>query len=192
MFGMNSVKTVAAAGFLALMASSASAASVACDAQLPDATDNVTANIGCELLLPPIENDHEDDVSGVFGILDWEFVAKIDGLDGTDGPLTLIGDAISGEWFIDASIFDLWDNVMITFKGPNKAEPETVVAYLVNTTNGSYSTPFFKTEGGTQPQEISHVSLFVSGPAVIPVPAAGFLLLGALGGLAALRRRKTA
>ena len=28
--------------------------------------------------------------------------------------------------------------------------------------------------------------------AVVPVPAAGFLLLGALGGIAALRRRKTA
>ena len=42
-------------------------------------------------------------------------------------------------------------------------------------------------------QNISHITLFDSyiPPAIVPVPAAGLLLVGALGGLAALRRRRT-
>lgn len=39
---------------------------------------------------------------------------------------------------------------------------------------------------------LSHLSFYDTKPAVIPVPAAGFLLIGALGGLAALRRRRRA
>jgi len=41
----------------------------------------------------------------------------------------------------------------------------------------------------TKPVDLSHTSIYHQ-PATVPVPAAGFLLLGALGGLAALRRRK--
>jgi len=45
----------------------------------------------------------------------------------------------------------------------------------------------------TTPKNLSHVSVYHQpAPVPVPVPAAGLLLLGALGGLAALRRRRKA
>jgi hypothetical protein len=44
---------------------------------------------------------------------------------------------------------------------------------------------------GRSVNDYSHISAWYKGPAtVVPLPAAGFLLLGALGGLVALRRKK--
>jgi len=69
-------------------------------------------------------------------------------------------------------------------------QPGSVIGYLIQDLAGEYDTPFSKTvrNGNIAFQGISHISLYVATP--IPVPAAGFLLIGALGGLALLRRRQ--
>lgn len=41
-------------------------------------------------------------------------------------------------------------------------------------------------------KQLSHASVYYNLPAAVPVPAAGFMLLGGLGGLAALRRKRKA
>jgi hypothetical protein len=51
---------------------------------------------------------------------------------------------------------------------------------------------FQQVSGGDTDEESSSDKLLFNPPAAIPVPAAGFLLIGALGGLAALRRRRRA
>lgn len=64
---------------------------------------------------------------------------------------------------------------------------------VVGTLSGVVSTQGIAVGGpGNQP-DISHISFYDSvGPAPIPLPAAGLMLLGALGGLAAVRRRRKA
>lgn len=59
-------------------------------------------------------------------------------------------------------------------------------------TSGSWSTMGIFNNNNQQ-QELSHISYW-SAPEIsaVPLPAAGFLLIGALGGLAAMRRLKTA
>jgi hypothetical protein len=49
----------------------------------------------------------------------------------------------------------------------------------------------FLDEGGDKDYDDLVVRLEVTSPSQVPVPAAGFLLVGALGGMAALRRRKS-
>jgi hypothetical protein len=47
---------------------------------------------------------------------------------------------------------------------------------------------------GVNAPTISHISVFTAGdqPGVVPLPAAGWLLLAGVGGLAAMRRKKSA
>jgi hypothetical protein len=79
--------------------------------------------------------------------------------------------------------------------GPGSGPPVTAVgswtqilAEFIVTTAGSYNLVFAAspTDAGSVGGLIDNVSI-----AAVPVPAGGLLLLGALGGLAALRRRKT-
>jgi len=174
----------------ALLGAAPAFAGTACNLLSPDVTNRVQVNIGCEVL-EGVGNDQPPSVvDGMFGY-DWDRIAKTDIIPGSDGPLTIGGDEITGTWSIAQSVFDMYKHVMLMFKGGNVAEPGSLIGYLVNTTSGTFDTPFFMPprlgEG-----EISHVSLYVSGMNVpeIPLPAAGFLMLGAIGGLAAIRRRR--
>lgn len=140
----------------------------------------------------------------LFGSTNWELDTRINVLEdkSTDpstfsfasaapsGILsaTLGADALSGTWSVTS-----WagiEKAMLILKGGNG-----FAAYLLDLTvglNGEWITQALKNGGGQQPA-LSHVSLYTT-PAPIPVPAAGLLLITALGGLglAARRRRKAA
>lgn len=79
--------------------------------------------------------------------------------------------------------------------GPNTATPNFFTSYLPGfNPSGGNSALLFLDDGGGGADD-NHDDLIVRldyVPAPIPVPAGGLLLIGALGGLAALRRRKAA
>ena len=199
----------ATAAFLAAPASAA-VMSATCDA---GTTGRVTVNIGCEYLtgLTPPAQDSEANVNAgtLFGISDWGLLGKVDGLPGSAGGLTFVGDDQTGTWSITQAILDVYTNVMITFKSANanaNPTPASVIAYLVNTAAGTYNAPSQKSDlSGFH--GISHASLFVSGVnpgcdpftqicdppvTVVPLPAGLPLLLAALGSIGILARRKKA
>jgi len=74
---------------------------------------------------------------------------------------------------------------MIVFKVGSANSPPGFAAFLladfINAVSGEWSV--------TESQSLSHVSLYAN-VAPIPLPAAGFLLIGALGGLGLMRRRR--
>lgn len=190
--------TIAAAAIAALMmAGGASAATVTCDA----ATDGkVTGTSACEYS-NDVPNGNDSPLNDFldetwFMISDWDFAAKDNGPDGTTDEgsgLTISvntgGDDLrfAGDWEIDN--FSASKDFMLVFKGGSNMNPAPLIAYLASEGNGTYSTPF--TGNNDQETAISHISLYTN-VSSIPLPAAGWLLLAGIGGLAALRRRKTA
>ena len=128
----------------------------------------------------------------MFGINTWTEYAKVDRPATTAGILTLAYNAgnLTGTWSVTS-----WAGIgdaMLVVKGGRGFS-----GYKIDTSKGlfgSWSTASLTNRGGNQPA-ISHMTLYATladNPAPIPIPAAGFLLLGALGGLAALRRRRRA
>lgn len=180
-------------------AGQAGAASVACDTLSPNVTDLVTPNYGCEALTSA-DNDSAAAVSGMFAETDWAQIAKVEGFPGTDSPLSILGDEEGGSWSVLASVFDMYEKVMLVFKGGDRALPEAVVGYLIKDTSGTYTSPFYDVQGGRGPnagqfkiKDISHVSLYAADRvSAVPVPAGLPLLMSALGLGAMLRRRTSA
>ena len=81
---------------------------------------------------------------------------------------------------------------MIVFKS-GSGMPGVFVGYLLNSTSGSYMSPFINTNPDPYKlKQISHVSLYARGTAS-PIPEPGTLALYGLGlaGLGVTRRRKT-
>lgn len=204
MIAFGRITTLAAAAVLAAGmwgGSPAAAASLDCSdpSVSPDVSGLVTPNIGCEVLTDA-DNDSNEAVAGMFGIADWERIAKVDPLPGADPVgdplLTITGDAEGGMWSIAQSVLDTYENVMLIFKGGDQALPQAVVGYLIQVASGDFDSPFFDIQNGGplagqfKVKNISHVSLYVSGMAPVPLPAAGFLLIGALGGLGLMARRR--
>lgn len=96
-------------------------------------------------------------------------------------------DALSGSWAVTN-----WTGVekaALILKGGNG-----FAAYLLDLNaglSGAWVTQALINNGGNQPA-LSHISLYTTPLAPVPLPAAGILLIGALGGLgfAARRRRR--
>lgn len=130
----------------------------------------------------------------LFGFLSTAFgsghvlIDKDDGLGGVDGLLSSTGNgALSGSWSFllpTAPAGYLWTNLVVAFKsGTAQLNPDWAAFLLPSgVTSGSWSIANGR-------QSLSHVNLYGQ-LAPIPVPAAGFLLAGALGAAAMVRRRR--
>lgn len=119
--------------------------------------------------------------------------------DATSGSnpnaLTVANSTLGGNWSFSNLLAPLgkeFYNFVIAFKtGGNKDKISVWAAFDLSNdaVSGTWST--------TGSNGLSHVNLYAKlrdlpPPATVPLPAAGLLLFGALGGLAALRRRKSA
>lgn len=120
--------------------------------------------------------------AAVFGYSDWMLADKTD--ESGDGSVLSFTTApatggTSGTWAIDAGDFSL-ANLMITLKAGN-----TFAAFDITGTSGEWQTS----------RGLSHAALWYRGEPEpvqpIPLPAAGWMLVAGVGGLAALRRRRT-
>jgi hypothetical protein len=211
MFAKDTLKTLLAASALALMAAAANATTTC---QYGDETDfglfnaDVYTSTDCEGMIAGNDkaalpgsnvgggNTNVNDPA-LFGISTWVEAGKVDVPDplgsfvgGSSGILTMTlnADGKSGTWSVSS-----WSGIgsaMLVLKGgPNFA------AYLLDLAaglSGEWRTDALLVGNSLQNSAgLSHITLYTS-PAPIPLPAAGFLLLGALGGLAAVRRRRRA
>lgn len=116
-----------------------------------------------------------------YGLIDKIETPDTGGSGILDGLVGLIG-GTGGAFSIDLT--GLAD-VIIVFKVGNGGETPGFAAFLltdfIDSVTGGWSV--------TLSQSLSHISLYAN-VAPIPLPAAGFLLIGALGGLGLMRRRR--
>ena len=190
------LSTVAAAaaalGFYGLLAAPSSAATCSAFAL----ANGIQPNAGCFVgdtnndapPPPPAQvNDQQ-----FFGFSDWNFLGKDDGTFNT----FLTGNAQSGTWNIDASLWDTYANIMIVLKD---GVDTFITGYLLvaDSTSGTYTSPFPGPNGNSK--DISHASLYGEGVGGggggggnVPLPGAVYLFGTALAGLGVLGRRRRA
>ena len=184
------------------------------DGSVPSIVNNVSGTSACTL--GSTNNDkfnqnlEQVNVDAIFGFSDWQFLGKedppdagADNLSVLDLDITSGGTAtLAGSWSIVSNAFtNFFGEIMLVFVD-GKDVPDVYVAYLLDATSGTFTSPFTNTTPDPdQPKEISHISLYARGqpgpvgaPAPVPLPAALPLLAGGLGllGLLGWRRRRFA
>ena len=186
---MTHLKRLALAGTLALGTGGMASAATYTDCSAfgsPDITDRVSTAVGCEVRIDASQDFLETDPmtvnegDGFFDNADW----SVDKIEGNPPP---------GAYDFSSYFTDMVGDVLVVFKGGDNP----LVGYLLDTADlsGTWSNPFtdppFDLPGEATAQAVSHITIY-GDVAPIPVPAAGVLMLGALGalgGLAARRRR---
>lgn len=181
------MRLLAVTSAAALMAAGAAAEAGTCS------ISDVTTSTACVSTVPggPGGNVKTQQMNDniVFGHNDWFEI-------GFDADIIgIVGGALSGTWALTGPL--TWGSGVyaIALKGGTDN-----AVYLIDpsVTSGTWNTDGLLNNGGNHPK-LSHAKLFgtaaltdVPPPSAVPLPAAGFLLVGALGGLAVIRRRKRA
>ena len=211
---MNILKTFAAAGAVMLFAGAANAATVT-NVSNGLATDecslsNFTTSIACSGDISTANNGGNvasGDLDGVFqdadGLIEnWMMADEISSVDqgnfsseqqGAEGifeiMLTEVEGALTGMWrLIAPATFNQDYYYAFAIKGSTDQ-----AVYVMDTSimSGDWTTFDLENSGGSP--ALSNIALFKAPGAdmpEIPLPAAGWLLLGGLGGLAAMKRRR--
>ena len=200
MFGFGNFRTLAAAAVLVVSAGVAQAAT--CSINDVTFTLNTSSFATCVAGNDLGANGIVATNKVLFGLDGWQLGDSSDAGAAQTGlvnfDLMPIVDDTLGDWSILS--YNGFDPLMIVLKSGSQYG-----AFLISqavsglsgtwsitqescTTNKKTGVVTCKTTG----KELSHTSLYHQPPALIPVPAAGLMLLGALGGLAALRRRRRA
>jgi hypothetical protein len=195
---------LATAAVLSLSATGASAVTGACVGTPPNGavTQDGVGSLSCEisntadqdfLNTNPITVNAEE----FFSFDDWIFAGRQNensfdtGVDVgfSASVVTSGGDWESGEWSFDATKLVDYSDAMLIFKSGNNTFLTGYLLANLTTPSGDFTNPFSK--------GISHVSAYVREgdpttppPGVIPLPAAGWLLISGMAGLGFLGRRK--
>lgn len=132
----------------------------------------------------------------MFGLTGWGIGDSTDASAGDGSVIFASAPAVSttgGTWSLQS--YSGYDPLMIVLKSGTQYGA-FLISELISGLSGTW--------GITQEQcnkkgcretgkDLSHASVYYNGePSQVPLPAAGFLLIGALGGLAALRRKRKA
>lgn len=166
-----------------------------CNTLVPDATNKLTANDGCYGVDGiGVSNPQPADFDGLLGLNNWTVLEKDESVaanvnyDNGGFKFTSNDGNFNGTWEVAQSILDQYANVAIVMKDGNQ-NPIPTLVYIVSTTSGNWMTPWVNNQGRPN-NSLSNVQLIVNGQ--IPLPAAGWLMIAGIGGLAALKRRKRA
>ncbi len=189
------VMTVFAVVGLGVSVTSGSASTINPSLVVPNVECNVSSVSGATACAGVFSgNNSNQSLGGFFGIADWGDEIKIDSNSGSEmfAGTTLTVSNVDKEWKLSNA--GLYTNLMFVLKGG-----PTFSAFLMdlNVLQGTWDTQSMLTGNGARGAGLSHWSVYInSGPGdvttpPVPLPAAAWMLLAALGMLGVMRVRRS-